>query len=127
MRCEPTQETINPDGTIRWKCKNCGFSDSAISAHFPSKIFRECKKQKRRSQLLPKPGNVAAWLIYRSTGIKLESGGCQCKQRRATMNAKGWLWCVKNLRTICGWMREGWASRAATKPEREPPSKPLPQ
>jgi hypothetical protein len=98
----------------RLTCRTCG---RVVNQRKPNRIAACSLKQnfpeprKPWWRFLPRPGNVAAWLIYRLTGITLEQGGCQCKQRRATMNAKGWLWCAKNLRTIYGWMREGWAGR----------------
>lgn len=96
----------------RLKCKRCGHK---VEQHKPKRV-RACGQNPIHVEAapawwrkwLPKPGDLLAAAIYRATGITLEAGGCKCKQRRNHMNAKGWLWCVKNLRTIYGWLREGW-------------------
>ena len=57
----------------------------------------------------PSPGSELHKLLARF-GIH-QTSGCGCKDRAREMNERGCGWCLENIDTITGWMREEAAKR----------------
>lgn len=65
-----------------------------------------------RRRMLPRPGDVLAWLIWLATGeVEDLDAGCGCRRMRRMMNVNGWGWSWTSRREIRNYLERKAAER----------------